>query len=89
MPYRKRSASVKDRITEALCSLIIDDGIPYQQISIQELVDKAEVCRNSFYRNYGTMEDILVSRFLQVKEESDELFWKVKRRISIPFFSPS
>ena len=51
MPYRKRTASVKDRITEALCSLIIDDGIPYQQISIQELVDKAEVCRNSFYRN--------------------------------------
>ena len=80
MPYRKRSASVKDRITEALCSLIIDDGIPYQQISIQELVDKAEVCRNSFYRNYGTMEDILVSRFLQVKEESDELFRKVKEK---------
>ena len=66
MPYRKRTASVKDRITEALCSLIIDDGIPYQQISIQELVDKAEVCRNSFYRNYDSKDDILISKFNKI-----------------------
>ncbi len=80
MPYRKRTSGVKDRITEALCSLIIDNGIPYQQISVQELVDKAEVCRNSFYRNYQTKEDILVSRFLLVKEESDELFRNMKEK---------
>ena len=80
MPYRKRVSSVKERITDALCALIRDDQIPYQQLTIQNIVDKAEVCRNSFYRNYDTIEDILIERFQRVVDESGRLFHEAEEK---------
>ena len=80
MPYKKRTSSVKERITDALCALIREDQIPYQQLTIQNIVDKAEVCRNSFYRNYDTIEDILIERFQRLVDESNNLFNEVEEK---------
>ena len=48
---------VKGYLTEALLQLLRDK--PLNEISINELVRKAGVCRSSFYRNYLTPEQII------------------------------
>lgn len=37
-------------------------------------MDEAGVCRNSFYRNYRSMDDIFQKRFLKICKDSDTLF---------------
>jgi AcrR family transcriptional regulator len=70
MPPKKRPCKVTSLICEALCSLI-EEKRPYESISLQEIVDKAGVCRNSFYRNYRTKEDIFKGRFKDINKETD------------------
>ncbi len=63
----KRLISVSDMICDALLSLI-EKGQPYAEISIQDIVDEAGVCRSSFYRNYKSKDDIFQKRFLEICE---------------------
>ena len=62
----KRKMSVAQMIYEALCTLLIEDKRDYSDLSIQDIVEKAGVCRNSFYRNYDSKDDILISKFNQI-----------------------
>ena len=71
MPKVKRLVSVSELICEALLRLI-EHGRPYSEISIQEIVDEAGVCRNSFYRNYSSKENIFQKRFLAICSESEQ-----------------
>jgi AcrR family transcriptional regulator len=73
MPPAKRPCKVTTLICEALCQLI-EEKRPYEDISLQEIVDKAGVCRNSFYRNYHSKEDIFKGRFQEVCAESERVF---------------
>jgi AcrR family transcriptional regulator len=73
MPREKRPSKVTTLICEALC-LLIQEKRPYDDISLQEIVDKAGVCRNSFYRNYHSKEDIFKTRFQEVCAESGQIF---------------
>ena len=73
MTYRKRDRSVKERICQAMISLVNTSDKPYDEITIQEIVDEAGVCRNSFYRNYSSKNDIFIQRFQEVAVESGEL----------------
>lgn len=57
MSNEGRNAYVIDRLKNALLELLSKK--PLNDISISELVEKAEVGRASFYRNYGQKEDIL------------------------------
>ena len=61
----KRLISVSDMICDALLCLI-EKGRPYAEISIQDIVDEAGVCRSSFYRNYKSKDDIFQKRFLEI-----------------------
>ncbi|MCF0114122.1 MAG: TetR/AcrR family transcriptional regulator [Erysipelotrichaceae bacterium] len=70
MTKRKRVLKSTDRIYEALCTLI-NENKPYDAISIQNIVDKAQVCRNSFYRNYTCKDDIFRKQFEVLCEQSD------------------
>lgn len=70
MPKVKRTASVSELICDALLRLI-ERGRPYAEISIQELVDEAGTCRNSFYRNFKSKEDVFRKRFLEISSEAD------------------
>ena len=56
----KRKASVSFYITEALLALLKEKD--YQDISITELCEKADVTRTSFYRNFKSKDDILFKR---------------------------
>lgn len=63
---KKRKASAAQLIYEALCTLLIDEGRDYAGLNIQDIVEKAGVCRNSFYRNYTSIDDILISKYDQI-----------------------
>ncbi len=53
------NAIIRESITQAL--LLLMKERPFSQISITEIVKKAGVGRVSFYRNYRSKEDVLVS----------------------------
>lgn len=72
MSQKKRPCKVTSLICEALCQLI-EEKRPYDSISLQEIVDKAGVCRNSFYRNYHSKEEIFQKKFREVSAETDAL----------------
>ncbi|MBR5949160.1 MAG: TetR/AcrR family transcriptional regulator [Clostridia bacterium] len=52
-----RNTYVVEHITDALLELMRD--CPMQQLSVSEICDKAGVGRVSFYRNFGSKEEIL------------------------------
>lgn len=60
---------VRESITEALVQLM--ERKPFSQITVTELARRAGVGRVSFYRNYDSMEDVLV-RYLN--EQADEVW---------------
>lgn len=69
MPKPKRPVSVAQLICDALLRLI-EGGRPYQEITIQEIVNEAGACRNSFYRNFSSKEEIFQKRFREIGHEA-------------------
>lgn len=59
MSNEGRNAYVIEHITNAMLDLLLKK--PINDISISELVDKAQVGRASFYRNFNSKEEILKS----------------------------
>lgn len=57
MGNAERNTYVKNRITETTIRLLKEK--PLTDISISEIIQEAQVSRNSFYRNYQEKEDIL------------------------------
>lgn len=55
---------VKEKITEAFFTLLEEKNI--SEITITELINKAEVARSSFYRNYGSIQDVLVEEIKNI-----------------------
>lgn len=49
-------------IFEALCVLIIDKKRETAKLSVKDIVEEAGVCRNSFYRNYSDIDEILLKK---------------------------
>ncbi len=58
-PPDRRVRRTKQRLHEALESLIIEMG--YDKITVQDLIDRADVGRSTFYAHYETKDDLLVS----------------------------
>ena len=77
MPKRKRPVKVTELILGGLCHLIEQGEKPYSELTIQDIVDEAGVCRNSFYRNYTTKDDIFQKKLweLSTTDDSDRLSW--------------
>lgn len=71
MPKVKRLVPVSHLICEGLLRLIEAGQKPYSEITIQDIVDEAGVCRNSFYRNFQSKEDIFQKKFLAICMEED------------------
>ena len=69
-----RQPIVKEEITTALMALLKQK--PYREIKVTEVVEKAGVCRASFYRNYLTMDQV-------IDEAISELFSGVFQGISM------
>ena len=58
-PPDRRVRRTKQRLNEALESLIIEKG--YDKITVQDLIDRADVGRSTFYAHYETKDDLLIS----------------------------
>ena len=82
---RKKQQSVKDQIATAFADLLIEK--PFGSISVSEIVERAEVARVSFYRNYSTTKEItdyiidgivgqIKEIILPVMEDENERNWR-------------
>jgi AcrR family transcriptional regulator len=54
----RRVRRTKQRLQAALMSLILEKG--YDKITVQDLIDRADVGRSTFYAHYETKDDLLV-----------------------------
>ena len=64
---RKTNGTVRSNITNALYELMAEK--PFEHITVTELVDRAQVARVSFYRNFDGMDDVLRQSVRQKAEE--------------------
>ena len=58
-PPDRRVRRTKQRLNDALESLIVEKG--YDKITVQDLIDRADVGRSTFYAHYETKDELLVS----------------------------
>ncbi|MGJ3238152.1 MAG: TetR/AcrR family transcriptional regulator [Anaerolineae bacterium] len=89
MPQMKEKRKVDRRIQrtraalrDALMRLIITKG--YDEITIQEITDEANVARTTFYLHFNTKDDLL---FGTMRDIYEDLYQSVEEDISNSFFS--
>src|SRR5690349_12821508 len=63
----RRAARTRRALHEALISLILRKG--YDSITIQEIIDAADVGRSTFYAHYTSKEDLLRGGFESLRSE--------------------
>lgn len=63
----KRSRRTRAWLLETLLKLL--ENKKYSEITITELTEKADIARQTFYRNYDSMDDILLSRLNEIVDE--------------------
>ena len=68
-PPDRRVRRTKQRLNDALQSLIIEKGL--RQVTVQDLIDRADVGRSTFYAHYETKDDLVVSWIDQLAAEMD------------------
>jgi AcrR family transcriptional regulator len=78
MKQDKRSKRTRAWLLETLLELI--EKKEYSEISITELTEKADIARQTFYRNYDSMDDILL---LKMGEVLDEYFNKIQKSLEL------
>lgn len=57
----RRIERTRNRLREALYALIIERG--YDTITVQQIIDRAQVARSSFYAHFRDKDDLLLSGF--------------------------
>lgn len=72
----RRVQKTKKLLSDALVSLILEKG--YEEVSIQDILDRANVGRSTFYAHYENKEQLLLFghehlRNLALKEGSDQI----------------
>ncbi len=65
----RRVRRTKQRLNDALEALIVEKR--YDKITVQDLIDRADVGRSTFYAHYETKHDLLVSGFDQLAAEME------------------
>ena len=63
----RRVRRTKQRLHTALMSLIVEKG--YDKITVQDLIDRADVGRSTFYAHYETKDDLLISSLDQLPSD--------------------
>jgi len=71
----RRVQRTRQLLRDALVSLILEKG--YQKITIQDIIDRANVGRSTFYSHYRDKDDLLLSGF-------DELAHDLNRHMRAP-----
>ncbi len=68
-PPDRRVRRTKQRLNDALESLLIEKG--YDKTTVQDLIDRADVGRSTFYAHYETKDDLVVGWIDQLAAEMD------------------
>ena len=63
----RRVRRTKQRLNDALNELILEQG--YDRITVQDLIDRADVGRSTFYAHFETKDDLLMGQMVQLQEE--------------------
>ena len=71
----RRVQRTRQLLKEALVALILEKG--YQKITVQDIIDRANVGRSTFYAHYRDKDDLLLSGF-------DELAHDLNRHMRAP-----
>lgn len=66
----RRIQRTRQVIGEALISLILEKG--YQKITVQNIIDRANIGRSTFYDHFQDKQDLLEKGFGHVAEELDQ-----------------
>ena len=77
MKQDKRSKRTRAWLFETLLELLEEKD--YSEISITELTEKSDIARQTFYRNYNSMDEILLSK---MDEILDEYLEKVQKNLA-------
>ena len=67
MKQDRRSRRTRALLLETLLELIEEKN--YADISITELTERADIARQTFYRNYDSKDDILLSKLDEIRDE--------------------
>ena len=81
---RKTNEEVRLSISDALVELMSEKAL--DEIRVSELVQRAHVARVSFYRNYGSKDDVLRERARQLTESFLEGYPPERRETDRPAF---
>ncbi|TIV72062.1 MAG: TetR family transcriptional regulator, partial [Mesorhizobium sp.] len=63
----RRAARTRKALHQALLTLMLRKG--YEALSVQDIIDEADVGRSTFYAHYTGKEDLLRSGFQMLREE--------------------
>ncbi|RWM08780.1 TetR/AcrR family transcriptional regulator [Mesorhizobium sp.] len=66
----RRAARTRKALHQALLTLMLRKG--YEALSVQDIIDEADVGRSTFYAHYTGKEDLLRSGFQMLREELKE-----------------
>ncbi|WFP64977.1 TetR/AcrR family transcriptional regulator [Mesorhizobium sp. WSM4904] len=66
----RRAARTRKALHQALLTLMLRKG--YEALSVQDIIDEADVGRSTFYAHYAGKEDLLRSGFQLLREELKE-----------------
>lgn len=73
MKTDRRIDKTQQALRDAMSSLI--DEKPYEQITVKDLVERANVARSSFYAHFRDKDDLLLSGFKMIGiNSSDDIF---------------
>ena len=62
----RRVRRTRRMLREALLSLIVEKG--YDQVTVQDVLDRADLSRATFYAHFRDKDDLLVSGFAELRE---------------------
>ena len=65
----RRVNRTRKSLQEALAGLILNKG--YDKITVQDIIDRANVGRSTFYAHFQDIDDLLLSQFDDVQEQFD------------------
>lgn len=66
----RRINRTRKLLQEAFISLILEKG--YEKITVQNVIDRANVGRSTFYAHFQDMDDLLLSQFDGLREQFDQ-----------------
>lgn len=77
----RRVQRTQQALREALVSLIVERG--YEGVTVQDILDRANVGRATFYAHYYDKEDLLLSGFDHLRAELDRQLQDVGTTVSL------